>query len=68
MCTSEDGRIFMIDTIESRMNVFDSNGEYVYSTKLIRTADNKIALDENGNQIMLSAPEGVFIHDKQQEI
>ncbi len=68
VCTSEDGRIFMIDTIESRMNVFDSNGEYVYSTKLIRTADNKIALDENGNQIMLSAPEGVFLHEKQQEI
>lgn len=68
VCASRDGRIFMVDTIESRMNVFDGQGAYLFSTRLVRTAEGKIALDENGNQIMLNAPEGVFIHEKQREI
>lgn len=68
VCTSRDGRIFTIDTTESRMNVFDGNGELLNSTKLIRTTDGKIALDEAGGQIMLNNPEGVFIHEKEQEI
>lgn len=68
VCTSQDGRIFTIDTTESRMNVFDENGGYLYSTKLIRTTDNKIALTEDGSQIMLNAPEGIFIHEKNREI
>ncbi len=68
VCTSEDGRIFMIDTTESRMNVFGSDGGMLYSTKLVRTEDNKIALAEDGSQIMLNAPEGIFIHEKNKEI
>lgn len=68
VCTSADGRIFAIDTTESRLNVFDAAGEPLFTTKLIRTVDGAIALDDNGNQIMLNAPEGVFIHEKEQEI
>ncbi len=68
VCTSEDGRIFTIDTTESRMNVFDVGGNLLFTTKLVRTVDGAIALDENGNQIMLNAPEGVFVHEKEQEI
>lgn len=68
VCTSQDGRIFMIDTTESRMNVFDRDGGYLYSTKLIRNQDNSIALAPDGSQIMLNAPEGVFIHEKNREI
>ncbi len=68
VCTSDDGRIFMIDTTESRMNVFDSDGTLLFTTRLVRAVDGTIALDENGNQIMLNAPEGVFIHEKEQEI
>lgn len=68
VCTSEDGRIFTIDTMEGRMNVFDGDGELLLSTKLVRTADGKIALDADGNQIMLNAPEGVFVHEKEQEV
>ncbi len=68
VCTSEDGRIFTIDTTESRMNVFDGDGQLLISTRLVRTVDGTIALDETGNQIMLNAPEGVFIHEKQKEI
>ena len=68
VCTSEDGRIFAIDTAESRMNVFGPDGGFLYSTKLVRTQDNKIALAEDGSQIMLGAPEGIFIHEKNREI
>ncbi len=68
VCTSADGRIFTVDTTESRINVFDENGGLLFTTRLVRTVDGKIALDENGNQIMLNAPEGLFIHEKEQEI
>lgn len=68
VCTSKDGRIFTIDTVECRMNVFDGNGALLSSARLIRAVDGTIALDEGGNQIMLNAPEGVFVHEKQQEI
>ena len=68
VCTSKDGRIFIIDTAESRMNVFNEQGELLNSTKLIRTSEGKIALDETGAQIMLTNPEGLFIHEKEREI
>ena len=68
VCTSEDGRIFAIDTAESRMNVFGPDGGFLYSTKLVRTQDNKIALAEDGSQIMLGAPEGIFIHEDRKSV
>ena len=66
--TSSDGRIFIVDSVESRVNVVDSEGVYLYSVKLLRNPDGKIALDEAGNQIMLTSPEGVWVHEKEQEI
>lgn len=68
VCTSDDGRIFIIDTLESRLNVLDAETEFITSIKLLRTAEGKIALDEQGNQIMLQNPEGVYIHEKESEI
>ena len=66
--TSSDGRIFIVDSVESRVNVVDSEGVYLYSVKLLRNPDGKIALDEAGNQIVLTSPEGVWVHEKEQEI
>lgn len=66
--TSRDGRIFMIDSLESRMNILDSDGNYLHSVKLLRNSEGKIALDEGGNQIMLTNPEGVWVHEQEQEI
>lgn len=66
--TSKDGRIFLIDSLESRMNILDSEGNYIHSVKLLRNAEGKIALDEEGNQVMLNAPEGVWIHEQEKEI
>lgn len=68
VCTSEDGRIFIIDSVESRMNVMDGNGVLLQSVKLLRNPDGKIALDESGNQLMLTNPEGAWVHEKEQEI
>lgn len=68
VCTSEDGRIFVVDSVESRLNVLDASGGFLTSIKLIRDADNKIVIDENGQQVMLTSPEGCFVHEKNQEI
>lgn len=68
VCTSKDGRIFLVDSTESRIFVLDENGGLLANLKLMRNADNKIALDEAGNQIMLTAPEGVFVHEKNREL
>lgn len=62
------GRIFLIDTQESRMNVFDGEFQYVTSVKLLRGEDKKIVLDENGGQVALKNPEGVWFHESQNEI
>lgn len=65
---SEDGRIFIVDSVESRIHILDSGGGYIDSLKLLRRVDGKIALDESGNQIVLSNPEGIWIHEKNGEI
>lgn len=62
------GRIFLIDTQESRLHVFDDTYSYVTSVKLLRTEDKKIVLDENGGQVALKNPEGVWFHESQNEI
>ncbi len=62
------GRIFLIDSQQSRMNVFDDRYEFVTSVKLLRNEDNKIVLDEAGNQVALTNPEGVWFHEKENEI
>ncbi|MCD8106162.1 MAG: hypothetical protein LUF35_14485 [Lachnospiraceae bacterium] len=61
-------RIFLIDTTESRMNVFDADFQFVTSVKLLRNEDNKIVLDDDGNQVMLTNPEGVWFHEQENEI
>lgn len=62
------GRIFLIDTTESRMNVYDSEYAFVASVKLLRNEDNKIVIDDAGNQVMLTNPEGVWFHESENEI
>jgi len=62
------GRIFLIDSKEGRLNILDDNFEFVTSVRLLRTAGNRIALDERGRQIILTNPEGVFYYDLENEI
>lgn len=68
VCTSKDGRIFLTDKLSGRVNVFDSEGSLLKSIKTIWNSEGTIQLDENGNQITLSAPEGCYVHEKTGEI
>lgn len=68
VCTSKDGRIFLVDTIESRIHILDEKGTLLSSIKLLRNKEGKIVVDDKGAQIMLTSPEGVYVHEKEQEL
>ena len=56
-------RIYIIDTTESRLNVFNTEFELINSIKVVRNAEGKIAIDpKTKSQVTLKNPEGVFIH------
>ena len=42
VCTASDGRIFLTDKVNSRINVFDSNGNFIKSLKTIWTKDGSM--------------------------
>lgn len=66
--TSRDGRIFLSDKTNGRVNVFDSFGNFMVSIRVLRTQEGKIALNEDGSQVTLSAPTGTYYHDKNNEL
>lgn len=61
-------RIYIVDTNESRVNVFNTNFELITSIKLIRNKEGKVALDANGKQVLLKNPEGLFVNLQTNEI
>lgn len=64
-----ENRIFVIDGVESRLNVFNDKFELLASIKTVRDKNGKIALNEKtGEQIILKSPEGVFYHKESDEI
>lgn len=69
VCTSKDGRIFLVDTFENRIDIVDQNATFIKSIKVIRDNNNKIVIDEKtGEQLILKAPQGVFYHEKNNEL
>lgn len=67
--TASDGRIFLVDTLESRVNIVDQEGKFIKSIKAVKDADGKIIVDEvTGKQLVLNAPEGVFYYEKKNEL
>lgn len=68
VCTSKDGRIFLVDTLESRVDIIDQTGAFIKSIKVIRDSNDKIVLDATGAQLILNAPEGVFYHEANKEL
>ncbi|WFR58224.1 hypothetical protein QA584_03920 [Anaerocolumna sp. AGMB13025] len=69
VCTSLDGRIFLADTLSNRVNIVDQNGNFIKSLKVIRDSNDKIVVDQDtGKQMILNAPEGVFYHEKENEL
>lgn len=69
VCTSKDGSIFLVDTLENRINIVDQDSNFIKSLKVIRDANGKIVVDEKtGEQLVLKAPQGVFFHEKNNEL
>ncbi|MBR2401621.1 MAG: hypothetical protein IKB01_02475 [Lachnospiraceae bacterium] len=68
VCTSKDGRIFLADKTNARVNVFDEKGGFLKTIQTIYAGDKKIALNEDGTQVKLAAPSGTYYHDKNDEL
>ena len=68
VCTSADGRIFLVDSRQSRVHVLDGDGRMLKTLKTIRDADNKIVILPDGSQLMLSGCQGAFFHEKRNEL
>ena len=68
VCTSQDGRIFLVDGKQSRVHVLDADGNMVKTLKTIRDTDNKIVILEDGSQLMFNGCQGAFYHEKQNEL
>ena len=68
VCTSADGRIFLVDAKQSRVHVLDGNGKMLKTLKTIRDTDNKIVILEDGSQLMFNGCQGAFYHEKQNEL
>ncbi len=68
ICTSEDGRIFLVDSRQSRIHVLDENGTMLKTLKTIRDSENKIVILEDGSQLMMNGCSGAFYHEKQKEL
>ena len=67
VCTSEDGRIFIVDRINSIIYILDENGQYQSFIKNVKD-ENKKNAQINGQNVSLGSPEGVFYHEKADEL
>ncbi len=68
VCTSADGRIFLADKTNARVNVFDEKGNFLKTIQTIYAGEKKIALNADGTQVKLSSPTGMYYHDKNDEL
>lgn len=68
VCTSADGRIFLVDRMKSRVHVLDENGNYKATLATIKGENNKNYILEDGSQLKLKGCQGVFFHEKQNEL
>ena len=67
VATSKDGRIFIVDKTNSIIYVLDENGQYQSFIKNVKDANKKNA-QINGQNVQLTSPEGVFYHEKADEL
>ena len=76
VATSADGRIFVVDKVNSIIFVLDENGQYQTFIKNIKTetVDAKTGKTKSvnaqikGQNVTLTTPEGVFYHEKADEL
>jgi len=62
------GKLFFIDTTESRLNILSDELKPLVSVRLLYMEDGRIAMDERRRQIVLTNPEGVFFQELTNEI
>ena len=62
------GKLFLLDSAEGRLHILNEQFEFITSIRLLFTNENRIALDERGQQIILTNPEGVFFHERTNQI
>ena len=67
VATSKDGRIFIVDKVNSIIYVLDENGQYLSFIKNVKD-ENKKNAQINGQNVQLTGPEGVFYHEKADEL
>ena len=67
VATSKDGRIFIVDKTNSIIYILDENGQYQSFIKNVKDANKKNA-QINGQNVQLTSPEGVFYHEKADEL
>ena len=67
VATSADGRIFIVDKVNSIIYVLDENGQYLSFIKNIKD-ENKKNAQINGQNVALGSPEGVSYHEKTNEL
>lgn len=57
-----DDVIYIVDSTEGRVNMFDKTYNYIDSIKIVRDEEGKIVVSEETNkQMILSKPEGVYV-------
>ena len=67
VATAKDGRIFIVDKTSSIIYVMDENGQYQSFIKNVKD-ENKKNAQINGQNVQLTSPEGVFYHEKADEL
>ena len=67
VATSEDGRIFIVDRTNSIIYVLDENGQFRSFIKNVKD-ENKKNAQIDGVNVSLLNPEGVFYHEKADEL
>ncbi|MDD6051911.1 MAG: hypothetical protein PUC00_11695 [Clostridiales bacterium] len=67
VCTSEDGRIFVVDRTASIIYILDENGQFTAFIKNVKD-ENKKNAQIDGQNVTLTNPEGVFYHEKADEL
>ncbi len=57
-----EDEIYIVDSEQGRVNIFDKDFNFVDSIKIIRNEEGKIVVSEETNkQMILSSPEGVYV-------
>lgn len=61
-------RMFLVDSTQSRVDVFDKDLKFITSIKAIKRKNGKIVVNKGNKQLILNKPEGVFYDEASGEL